>query len=218
MTRVSRGVPRATVVAGGLAALALSVTACGGSGGSKMSSATDPVAAALSSPGVRVVLVPKQKHDLTIVVPPCSEAQTVQSGTTKAPPGSNEVIIPKGSLTEAVAVQSCMQGGQSAGTSSPGASGNVSPPPSNTILVTPGGAGAQVVGAQGASGPQQQNQVVLPSNANVNTIIVPPCTTSTSSAASSPTGQKTLSLPSGSKSKIVAAPPCTAPAGSTPSS
>src|SRR3954449_6074238 len=139
MTGVSRRRPRATIAASGLAALAMGLTACGSSSSSSSSASTDPVGAALSSPGVRVVLVPEQKRDLTIVVPPCSEAQTVQSGTTKAPPGSNEVIIPKGSLTEAIAVQACQQGGQAAGSSS--GSGNVSPPPSNPILVTPGGAG-----------------------------------------------------------------------------
>src|SRR5919107_3393186 len=173
----TKSASRATIAICGLAALGL--TACGSSSSSK-SSASDPVASALSSPGVRVVLIPEQRNDLTIIVPPCSEAQTVQSGTTKAPPGSNEIVVPKGSLTEAIAVQACQQGGQSTGSSSGGSSGNVPPPPSNTILVTPGGAGAQQVGAQGgsssSSGPQQQNQVV-PSNANVNTIIVPPCTT-----------------------------------------
>ena len=97
MTGTRRGLPRAGIAATGLAALAMSLTACGGGGGGGGASATsDPVGAALSSPGVRVVLVPEQKQDLTIVVPPCSEAQTVQSGTKKAPPGSNEVIIPKG--------------------------------------------------------------------------------------------------------------------------
>src|SRR4051794_30803613 len=220
MTGTSTGVRRATIMAGGLSALAMGLTACGSSGGGSSSASTDPVGAALSSPGVRVVLVPKQKSDLTIVVPPCSEAQTVQSGTTKAPPGSNEVVIPKNSLTEAIAVQACQQGGASTGSSSGGGSGNIPPPPSNTILVTPGGAGAAQTGAAGgssSSGGQQQNQVVLPSNANVNTIIVPPCTTTSSASASSQPSSKTLSLPSGSKSKIVAAPPCTAPAASSSS-
>src|SRR4051795_1722760 len=123
MTGVSTRVPRAMVVASGLAAMAVGLTACGGSSSSSSSASTDPVGAALSSPGVRVVLVPQQKNDLTIVVPPCSEAQTVQSGTKKLPPGSNQVIIPKGSLTEAIAVQACQQGGQAA--SSSGGSGNV---------------------------------------------------------------------------------------------
>src|SRR3954447_22973656 len=215
-----RGASRLALAAGLLVAAA-GLTACGSSSSSSSSASTDPGGAALSSAGVRVVLVPRQKNDLTIVVPPCSEAQTVQSGTTKLPPGSNQVLIPRGSLTEAVGVQACQQGGQSIGFSTGGASGNVAPPPSNTILVTPGGAGAQEVGAQGgssSSGSQAQNQVVLPSNANVSTVIVPPCTTTSSSSGSSQPSQKTLSLPSGSKSKIVAAPPCTAPAGSSSSS
>src|SRR5919202_2090597 len=151
MTGSRRGVPRAVAAAAGVAALALGLTACGGSSSSSSSSSSDPVGNALSSPGVRVVLVPQQRNDLTIVVPPCSEAQTVQSGTTKAPPGSNEVVIPKGSLTEAIAVQACQQGGASTGSTSGGGSGNIPPPPSNTILVTPGGAGAQQTGAQGGS-------------------------------------------------------------------
>src|SRR3954463_4269122 len=171
MTGVSRGKPRTVVLAGGLAAMAVGLTACGSSSSSSSSASTDPVGAALSSPGVRVVLVPQQRNDLTIVVPPCSEAQTVQSGTTKLPPGSNQVIIPKGSLTEAVAIQACQQAGQSTGSSSGGSSGNTPPPPSNTILVTPGGAGAQQAATQqssSSSGPQQQHQGGLPSNANVN--------------------------------------------------
>src|SRR3954469_23381206 len=134
MTGGSRGVTRAIVAAGGAAALALGLTACGGSSSSSSSSSSDPVANALSSPGVRVVLVPQQKNDLTVIVPPCSEAQTVQTGTKKAPPGSNQVIIPKGSLTEAIAVQACMQGGQSTGSSSGGARGNVPPPPGDHNL------------------------------------------------------------------------------------
>jgi hypothetical protein len=75
MTGSRRGVPRTAVVGSALAALAMGLTACGGGGGGGASSASsDPVGAALSSPGVRVVLVPEQKHDLTIVVPPCWHA------------------------------------------------------------------------------------------------------------------------------------------------
>src|SRR4051794_3942864 len=129
MTGVSRGVTRAIVAAGGAAALALGLTACGGSSSSSSSSSSDPVANALSSPGVRVVLVPQQKNDLTIVVPPCSEAQTVQSGTKKLPPGSNQVIIPKGSLTEAIAVQACPQGRPSPRSRGGGPTGHNPPPP-----------------------------------------------------------------------------------------
>src|SRR5829696_8052701 len=116
---MSRGRRRArrAMVGSGLGLLALGLTACGSSSSSS-SSSSDPIGNALSTPGVRVVLVPAQRQDLTVVVPPCSEAQTVQSGTTKAPPGSNEVIIPKGALTEAVAVQACQQGGASTGSSS----------------------------------------------------------------------------------------------------
>src|SRR3954451_4550991 len=118
MTGDSSRRTRATINASALAARAMGLPACGSSSSSSSSASSDPVGAALSSPGVRVVLVPRQRNDLTIVVPTCSEAQTVQSGTTKLPPGSNQVIIPKGSLTEAVAIQACQQAGQSPGSSS----------------------------------------------------------------------------------------------------
>src|SRR3712207_6993432 len=49
-------------------------------------------------------------------------------------------------------------------------------------------------GSSSSSGPQQQNQVVLPSNANVNTIIVPPCTTTSGDTASDEPSSRTLSL------------------------
>jgi hypothetical protein len=206
----------ATIV--GIIALATGVYGCG----SKSSSQQDPVSTALQTPGVRTIVVSKQRNDLRVVIPPCSEAQTVQPGAKQPPPGSNQLIVPSGALTQTVAVQPCaaQSGGSSGGSGSSSgssSSGSSTPPPSSTILVTPGG--QQSSGGQ--SQPTPQNQLVLPNNSGVATLIVPPCTQSSSgssgggggsssgSGGSNPTGAATnLAIPARGKSKSVTAPPC----------
>jgi hypothetical protein len=179
--------------------MALLVTGCGSS------SSSDAVSTALQMPGVRTVVVPKQHNNLTVMVPPCSVAAVSQRGASGPPPGSNTVVVPKGTLTQTVAIQPCQaSGGQSAS----GSSGM--PPPSSTILLTPGGAQTQQQAQSSASGssqPGQQNQLVLPANSNIQTLIVPPCTPSSGSGgAGAPQGANNA-LPS--TSKTVTAPPCT---------
>src|SRR4029453_11257286 len=87
------------VRAGGAVAMTLLVTGCGGS------SSSDAVSTALQMPGVRTVVVPKQHNDLTVMVPPCSVAAVSQTGASGPPPGSNTVVVPKGTLTQTVAIQ-----------------------------------------------------------------------------------------------------------------
>src|SRR3954454_1758414 len=157
-------------VAVGVAALGL--TACGGSSSSSSSSSSgDPVSTALMTPGVRQVVIPAQHQDLTVVIPTCDQAQTLKPGSTKPPPGSNTVGVPKGAQTETIAVQPCQGGG---GGSSSGASGSPPAPPSSTILLTPGGAGtsqqssgSQSSSSSSSSGSSQPNQLVLPNNAKI---------------------------------------------------
>src|SRR3954451_14413200 len=146
--------------------LTLGLTACGGSSSSSSSSSSgDPVSTALQTPGVRQVVIPSQHADLTVVIPTCDQAQTLKPGSTKPPPGSNTIVVPKGAQTETIAVQPCQGGGGSSGSgSSPPA------PPSSTILLTPGGAGPsqQSSGSKSSpsssSGSSQPNQLVLPNN------------------------------------------------------
>ena len=190
------------VRAGGAAVIALAVTGCGGG-----SSSSDAVSTALQMPGVRTVVVPKQHNDLTVMVPPCSVAAVSQRGASGPPPGSNTVVVPKGTLTQTVAIQPCQA---SSGQSSSSSSGM--PPPSSTILLTPGGAQTQQQAQSSSSSssqPGQQNQLVLPANSNIQTLVVPPCTPSSGSggAGGVPQGANNA-LPSG-KSKTVNAPPCT---------
>ncbi len=170
------------IVVLGVLVLALSVGACGSKKKKKME---DPVATALMTPGLRMVTIPKQRADLTIVVPPCSSA-SVQQDASRKPPGSNEVVIPKGSLTQTVAVPPCQkQPMQSA---------------ANTVLVTPGGT-ATAAGEAGTA-----SELVVPDNSDLRTIIVPPCTTG--DAESKP---KSFAFPATTRKKSVTAPPCTAP-------
>ena len=189
------------VRAGGAGVIALAVTGCGGG-----SSSSDAVSTALQMPGVRTVVVPKQHNDLTVMVPPCSVAAVSQRGASGPPPGSNTVVVPKGTLTQTVAIQPCQaSGGQSSSSSG-------MPPPSSTILLTPGGAQTQQQAQSSSSSssqPGQQNQLVLPANSNIQTLVVPPCTPSSGSggAGGVPQGANNA-LPSG-KSKTVNAPPCT---------
>src|SRR3954452_13998531 len=104
----------------GMALVAIGLGACG----SKSSSQMDPVSTAMQTPGVRTVVIPKQHGDMTIAVPPCSEAQVAQSGSSKIPPGSNQIVVPQGTLTQTVALQPCMQqSSSSSGAFSGGSSG-----------------------------------------------------------------------------------------------
>ena len=190
------------VRAGGAGVVALAMTGCGGG-----SSSSDAVSTALQMPGVRTIVVPKQHSDLTVMVPPCSVAAVSQRGASGPPPGSNTVVVPKGTLTQTVAIQPCQAGGGQSSSSS------AMPPPSSTILLTPGGAQSQQQAQSSASSssqPGQQNQLVLPANSNIQTLIVPPCTPSSGSggAGGVPQGANSA-LSSTNKSKTVTAPPCT---------
>ena len=206
---------RGTGSMGVACALAVGLAACGGSSSSSSSSSSgDPVSTALQTPGVRQVVIPQQRADLTIVIPTCDQAETVKTGSTKPPPGSNMIVVPKGTQTETIAVQPCQGGGGSSG-------GGTSPPapPSSTILMTPGGAGTtqQSSGSQSSSssssGSSQPNQLVLPNNSTVTTLIVPPCTQASGDANQDQ--NKSLALPG--KGTSVTAPPCTVPQQSSSS-
>src|SRR3954463_14650858 len=131
--RMRFGVAGVAVATG---ALSLGLTAWGGSSSSSSSSSSgDPVSTALMTPGVRQVVIPAQHQDLTVVIPTCDQAQTLKPGSTKPPPGSNTVVVPKGAQTETIAVQPCQGGG---GGSSSGASGSPPPAPARTLFPTPG--------------------------------------------------------------------------------
>src|SRR5437763_3002657 len=103
MTVWRRAIPGAIATA----VLGLGLTACGSSSSSSSSSSSDPVTSALQTQGVRTVVIPKQRNNLVIAVPPCSEAQTTGTGAKQPPPGSNEIIVPSGALTETLAIQPC---------------------------------------------------------------------------------------------------------------
>ena len=169
------------------------------------------------TPGVRQVVIPQQREDLTIIIPTCDQAEQVKTGDTKPPPGSNSIVVPKGTQTETIAVQPC-QGGGGGGSSG----GGTSPPapPSSTILMTPGGAGtsgqssgAQSSSSSSSSGSSQPNQLVLPNNSTVKTLIVPPCTQASGDANQDQ--NKSLALPG--KGTSITAPPCTVPQQSSSS-
>jgi hypothetical protein len=160
--------------------------------GSKKKAAEDPVATAMKTPGVRTVVIPKQRNAVTVVVTACSVAAVQQSGAKRKPPGSNEIVVPRGTLTQTVAVPPCPEKPTQA--------------VANTVLVTPGGAGSTQ-----QQGSTPQNQLVLPSNSNVTTIIVPPCTTSSGGSSTSSEGTKSQAFKAPTKTKSVTAPPCTAP-------
>src|SRR4051794_41584044 len=94
--------------AGAVCALAIGLAACGGSSSSSSSSWWgDPVSTALMTPGVRQVVIPQQREDLTIIIPTCDQAEPVKTGDTKPTPGSNSVVVPKGTQPETIAVQPC---------------------------------------------------------------------------------------------------------------
>src|ERR1700712_2342246 len=117
MTAGSSRSIRGVASVGATAVVVLGLAACGGSSSSSSSSSSGaPVSTALQTPGVRQVVIPRQRQDLTIIIPTCDEAQTVKTGSTKPPPGSNSIIVPKTAQTETVAVQPCTgQGGGSTG-------------------------------------------------------------------------------------------------------
>jgi hypothetical protein len=190
----------------------LGVSACGSS--STMAPApADPVSTALKAPGVRTVVIPKQSSSLTLVVPPCSAAELNQD-TTKTPPGSNQVVVPKSALDQTVAVQPCVKGGKQSGSS-------------NTVLLSPGGNGSPQNPGQQQSG-QPQNQLLLPKNANLTKVIVPPCVVEMSSSSSSSSGSSgsgggasggtNTALPATGNKTSVTAPPCRVQMSSSSSS
>lgn len=188
MNAAGRSVSRAIVLAL-VAMLAVGVTACGKK--KEQAAATDPVATALQAPGVRTVVIPKQRSgDLTIAVPPCSAAQVDQENT-KVPPGSNQLAIPKDSLAQSVAIQPCTspQSGQPSQTA-------------GTIIVSPGGASG------GATG-QHQNQLVLPNDSNLKLVIVPPCTQGGGQSPTTSSGGNSVAIPSTGDKQSITAPPCT---------
>ncbi|MDQ3678127.1 MAG: hypothetical protein M3401_15245 [Actinomycetota bacterium] len=154
--------------------------------GKKKKKKKDPVATAMATPGVRTVVIPKQRNDVTVVVTPCTSAAVQQPGAKRKPPGSNELVVPKGTLTQTVAVPPC-----------PAKPTEMA---ANTVLITPGGTGS----AQQETPPQ--DQLVLPDNSDVRTIIIPPCATATKASK-----KKSLAFPATSAAKSVTAPPCKAP-------
>jgi hypothetical protein len=181
-------------VVASIGATAAGVTGCGGS---KKSAAQplDPVATALQAPGTRTVVIPKQHIPLTIVVPPCSQAQLKQE-TTKTPPGSNQIVVPKSALDQTVAIQPCMQGAKNA-------------QGQNTVLLGPGGTGSPNSGQQNGT---PQNQLILPKQSNLTKVLVPPCVVSSSSSSSSSSGGTSggsnTVLPAARGKTTVTAPPC----------
>ncbi len=180
-------------------ALTLGLGACGGGSSpkAKMMPPPDPTAMALMAPGVRTVVVPKQGKSLTVIIPPCSNAE-IDQDTTDAPPGSNQIVVPQSALDQTVAVQPCIQGAKTAGRSS-------------SVLLSPGGVESpQGVGQQ--TGGQRQNQLLLPKGSNIRKIIVPPCVVQTGSGGSSghadTSGGTNTALPAERTKSSVVAPPC----------
>src|SRR3712207_8704405 len=91
--------------------------------------------------------------------------------STKIPPGSNQIVVPKDTLAQTIAIQPCVEGMKQTG--------------QGTILMTPGGAGQsqQQQTQQGQS--QQQNQLIIPDNSDLQRVIVPACQVIVSSSSSS---------------------------------
>jgi hypothetical protein len=225
---LGRTVGRTTIALAASVVLALVVSACGSSSSSSSSAPvapTDPVSTALQTPGIRTVLLAKQRGDLTIVVPPCPEqGKPAQAGaqpnggigdtsnSANAPAGSSRIVIPRGTLTQTVAVQPCPPPPPSSGGGSSGPTGASSGGQAvSTILMTPGGTTPQTQ----QQTQSQQNQLVVPENSSITTLVVPPCTTAMpsgatgASGATGPTGTQGQVLPANSKS--VTAPACTIP-------
>jgi len=190
---LSSGVRRMAVAIGLAGTFAGGLAACGGSS-STMPPPPDPVSMALAAPGVRSVLVPKQSDALTIVVPPCGLAKIKQEST-RTPPGSNQILVPESSLDQTIAIQPCLQGQENARGST-------------SVLLSPGGSGS-APNTQSTQPPP--NQLILPKNANLKKIVVPPCLvlTSSSSSAGTPSGGPNTVLPSARGAQTVTAAPCT---------
>lgn len=194
-----------------LVALASLGASCGGKKKpAKAPPPVDPVALAVQAPGVRIAVIPTQREDLTIVVPPCADARIAQSDTT-TPAGSNQVVIPKGSRSQTVAVQPCIEGKKQA------VSG------AGTVLLSPGGVKTASDQSQEQT-PAQQNQLVIPANSDLRKVIIPPCVVSMASSSSSSSGgsgsatSNTLALPPSGGAKAITAPQCALSASSSSSS
>jgi hypothetical protein len=188
---ISRAVLGSAVSVGLVAA----ASGCGGGSSTTAPKPPDPVQMVLQAPGVRTVVVPEQKADLTVAVPPCSEAD-IDPETTKVPGGSNRIVVPKSTQEQTIAIPPCLEGEKTGGGGT------------DTVLVTPGGgAGTQSAGEQAG---QPQNQLLLPRNANLKLIIVPPCLVITSSSGSSggPPSGITTTLPAAGGKTTVTAPAC----------
>jgi hypothetical protein len=188
---ISRGVLRAAVAVGVVAA----ASGCGGGSSTTAPKPPDPVQMVLQAPGVRTVVIPEQRNDLTVAVPPCSAAD-VDPESTRTPKGSNRIVVPKSTQEQTIAIPPCLEGEQTGGGGT------------DTVLVSPGGgAGTQSAGEQAG---QPQNQLLLPRNANLRLIIVPPCLVLTSSSASSggPPSGITTTLPAAGGKTTVTAPAC----------
>lgn len=190
---------RGRLGAAGMVAALAALAGCGSSSSSTPPPAVNPVQMALSAPGVRTVIVPKQRAPITIVVPPCSDA----GGIGKTPPTSNQVVLPKGTAAQTVAIQPCIVGqtGQSR---------------AGTVLLTPGGGLTAQSQSQQQTFAQTQNQLVIPANSGLTRVVIPPCvvTTTASSSVEQTTGPNTLALPARGK-KTITAPPCEVSASSS---
>ena len=186
---VSRG-----VLGAASAALLLAVAGCGGGSSTTAPKPPDPVQMVLQAPGVRTVVIPEQKSDITIAVPPCSEAD-IDPETTKVPRGSNRIVVPKSTQEQTIAIPPCLEGEQTQGGGT------------DTVLVSPGGgAGTQSAGEQAG---QPQNQLLLPRNSRISLVIVPPCLVLTSSSYSGgPPSGITTTLPAAGGKTTVTAPAC----------
>jgi hypothetical protein len=175
-------------------AVVVAVGACGGGSSTQAPKPPDPVEMVLGAPGVRTVVIPRQRSDLTVVVPPCSAAD-IDPKTTRAPKGSNKIVVPRSTQQQTVAIPPCLEGQETAGGT-------------DTVLVSPGGgAGSRSAGAKAGD---PQNQLLLARNAGLAQIIVPPCRVLTSSSASSAGGppEITTTLPAARGKTTVTAPAC----------
>src|SRR4051812_11609147 len=124
-------------IAIGVAAAAVGATGCGSK---KQQAQQDPVSMAMQTPGIRMLVIPKQRHDLTVAIPPCAQAQAaVEQASAQIPPGSNQIVVPRGALTQSVAVQPCAPSGQSSGGSSSGGASGGGPPGARTPPPPPPG-------------------------------------------------------------------------------
>ncbi|HWC28384.1 MAG TPA: hypothetical protein VG474_17470 [Solirubrobacteraceae bacterium] len=167
-----------------------------GAGGCGKKKKKDPIVTALETPGIRTVVIQRQRSDVAVVVPPCTAAAIEQTGARRRPPGSNEIVVPAGTLTQTVAIPPCPEDPKQA--------------VANTVVVTPGGTG----GTQELETPPQ-HELVLPRNSNVATIIVPPCVLTESKKkkkSGGAEGTASLTLPAEGRNRTVTAPPCMAQA------